>query len=255
MCRIDNRLAILSEGLSCKPNWVGQHEFTTLNVIALTGSNNFSHDIEITSVKADSSYAVHYFLSAFRSFLRAKVTVRNNGVKAVTSFKLNYLIVPYYHCGFSLYHEKFDISPLAPGDSITVTTNTFIIQMPTAPPQSTSISAKYCFYTTLPNGEADAVLENNELCEQITLFVNSLPESSEIKNLQLFPNPVNTEIKISAEEQLSQIELFNAQGLFLKSMSNAGFETTINTEDLPSGIYLVKIKSQYGSATRKVVKL
>lgn len=82
-----------------------------------------------------------------------------------------------------------------------------------------------------------------------------LPENVSLANLNVYPNPVGNELTLLSEEQLKgRYTLVDAQGKVLASGNFTG-KTTINTADLASGFYLVRVAFEDGrSASRKVLK-
>ena len=85
----------------------------------------------------------------------------------------------------------------------------------------------------------------------LTNGVNELNET----NIQLFPNPVKTDLNFTEDKGFSkedaQINIFSMTGELIHSEE---FRAQINLEKLKSGIYLVKIESKNGTITRKIIK-
>jgi hypothetical protein len=83
-------------------------------------------------------------------------------------------------------------------------------------------------------------LETNE----ITLF-----------DLSIFPNPAKNEMKISTDTEINSYDLYDLTGKLILSKSNINANTTtINRNDLNSGLYLTKITDVNGnSVIRKII--
>ena len=82
--------------------------------------------------------------------------------------------------------------------------------------------------------------------------VTPVPELT--ADILLFPNPAQTQITIASNHQpINQVTITNLLGQQVKTYSgnHNGMLLSISVEDLPSGIYLVKIN---GTETRKFVK-
>ena len=86
-------------------------------------------------------------------------------------------------------------------------------------------------------------------------------ESSLNSSWQVFPNPVENQIRLSAQlDQPSKliIELYDSQGRMCKEyveFALAGkVEYTISVSELPSGVYLILVKSNQGTFSSKFVK-
>jgi len=70
-------------------------------------------------------------------------------------------------------------------------------------------------------------------------------------NLSLSPNPVKDILKIQATKEISKTEIYNTLGKLVKRTLN---KKTINLSNLSSGLYFIKIFSEKGITTRKIVK-
>lgn len=74
-------------------------------------------------------------------------------------------------------------------------------------------------------------------------------------DLKVYPNPFNDQVLIQtkATENLSY-EVMNVNGSLLLSGISNGAETVINTEQLPSGIYFLRLKSESNQSVIKLIK-
>lgn len=81
------------------------------------------------------------------------------------------------------------------------------------------------------------------------------PGSSEV-DITLVPNPVKDFLKIICSEQILRAEIVAVNGQILLFAEPAGNnkDVIISTENIPSGIYIVKIKTGKGIVTRKLIK-
>lgn len=71
----------------------------------------------------------------------------------------------------------------------------------------------------------------------------------------VFPNPANDIVTITTNETLKSVELFDINGRMVKSVdfkSNA-VNNQVNVSDLSSGIYMMKIASDKGTVTKKLI--
>ena len=256
ICLNGNKVSILAESKSkISPSWPGDHYFVSFSQIDKTGSNNFTHDVAIKSITADTLYAVCTGSIYCGSRLKAKVKIKNTGSTMINSFKLNCFIGPRVDCGAYYYQEKFSQLSLAPGDSITVTTNTLISRniWPLTVPIST---VQYCFYTTAPNDETDKTVEDNELCKTFSVDVTtSLKEVSPTENhLTVFPNPFENTISINSETEMRKIEVFNSLGILIDTHIINSKTFSYTEPKLITGFYFIKIETEKGTQIKKVVK-
>ena len=73
-------------------------------------------------------------------------------------------------------------------------------------------------------------------------------------NLILYPNPVNDKLTIEAQEAIGTVEIYNLMGAMTYSQKNCGNKVEINTADLQSGIYFIRLTNDKVSETRRFVK-
>jgi hypothetical protein len=94
--------------------------------------------------------------------------------------------------------------------------------------------------------------------------VTSVTEPGEINEMPAFltfPNPATEKINIAInpawQTKNCQIELFNQSGQRVKSteisLNSKPSTTSINVEDVPPGLYLLKLTSGKATSTRKVI--
>lgn len=75
--------------------------------------------------------------------------------------------------------------------------------------------------------------------------------------LSVYPNPANNVVTISNNENIlmNNVTVTDLNGRTVKSISFAGVsEAQVNVSDLASGVYMMKISSDKGSVTKKIMK-
>jgi len=80
---------------------------------------------------------------------------------------------------------------------------------------------------------------------------------SEVISLQLYPNPVNSMFSLNTSNsiQVETVILYDIQGKQLLNFSdNSISSNSFNIENIPSGIYIVKIKTGQSTISKKVIK-
>lgn len=71
----------------------------------------------------------------------------------------------------------------------------------------------------------------------------------------VFPNPVFDELKINSEAVVKSVEITSMSGNCLQHLSNISeYTLTINTTNLVSGMYMLKIETAKGIVIRKLIK-
>ena len=85
------------------------------------------------------------------------------------------------------------------------------------------------------------------------LYTESVGEQTG-NNLVLYPNPVNDKLTIEAHEAIGTVEIYNLLGAVTYTQKNCGNKVEINTTDLQSGIYFIRLMNDKVSETRRFVK-
>ena len=69
------------------------------------------------------------------------------------------------------------------------------------------------------------------------------------------PNPFDNQLRITNDELRGEYALLNAQGVVVRSGNMDGREIVIETSDLTSGLYLLRLTAENGAVkTYRVVK-
>jgi hypothetical protein len=95
----------------------------------------------------------------------------------------------------------------------------------------------------------------NSLGDVATFWASTLSsESFEANKFSIFPNPVNNNLNIQSENRDIQIiEIYNLNGkLVLQHKYN--LNEAIDVSSLAKGLYLLKVQTEAGSITKKLVK-
>ena len=80
-----------------------------------------------------------------------------------------------------------------------------------------------------------------------------LADNVETKKLTLYPNPVSDQLYISSEDQkVENVTIYNLSGNVVRNISNE--VESIDVSNLGTGNYLVKVTTDQGSVTKKIVK-
>ena len=74
------------------------------------------------------------------------------------------------------------------------------------------------------------------------------------KDITLYPNPVNDKLTIEAKQALGTVEIYNLMGALVYSQKGCANKVDINTSDLQSGIYFIRMTNDRMSETRRFVK-
>lgn len=252
-----NRLAILSDG-KCETfqDFTSDAMFAGISVINRSGPNHYSYDLELVAVSVDSAYVKLHGQQApsdyYRVYGRYNVVVKNNGSSHVNAFALNAYLYPFVACGANLFQEKFTDVNLPSGGTVTVTTSTFLEK--TATMANNQVPVDFCFYTTMPNGEPDRVLADNQKCSSISVTVTGLQSVDQAPTVMLFPNPAETQVTVRSPMVITSVHIFASDGSLVRSASLDASEEILDIADLPSGIYLVQLRTPAGLMNSRLIK-
>ncbi len=94
--------------------------------------------------------------------------------------------------------------------------------------------------------------ENRDLVANF-LYTEGIGEQNGNKTV-ILPNPVNDKMTIEANEVLGTVEIYNLMGALVYSQNDCGNKVEINTANLPSGIYFVRLTTRKATETRRFVK-
>ncbi len=92
--------------------------------------------------------------------------------------------------------------------------------------------------------------------DAVTLFQATMTIEDNTKNIELkfYPNPTTDYFNIISETMIQSIELYDVSGRLVRTSLVNDFETKQNVSNLTNGVYLLKIKTQKGEITGKIVK-
>lgn len=72
---------------------------------------------------------------------------------------------------------------------------------------------------------------------------------------KLYPNPTNNSITLELNDfSFTKVSLFNLQGSIIQNVTMNSNTTTLDVSNLTTGIYLVKIETEEGTAVQKIIK-
>ena len=72
--------------------------------------------------------------------------------------------------------------------------------------------------------------------------------------LVIYPNPVNDKLTVEAEEAIGTVEIYNLMGALVYSQKGCTNKVEINTTEMQSGIYFIRMTNDKASETRRFVK-
>ena len=103
-------------------------------------------------------------------------------------------------------------------------------------------------------GEAESRRQNAESDDNLTV----LPSYglTVFENISLVPNPTTGKLRIeNGELKIENVEVFDIYGRNQSNVSRVTRNEIIDISDLSAGIYFVKITTEAGEITRKIIKI
>lgn len=86
-----------------------------------------------------------------------------------------------------------------------------------------------------------------------TITIENLSVKKEKIEVSIYPNPVNDEINIKVNNGIS-LEIFNTMGVLIYKVPVKNTIMTFDLSNQPSGVYFVKVSTETGVLTKRVVK-
>jgi hypothetical protein len=88
------------------------------------------------------------------------------------------------------------------------------------------------------------------------LFTTATLGSAEftLNDLKIYPNPTKDIISLDSEENINEIKVFNLSGQELMVLESQKSHFDIDLSDLASGLYFIKISTDKGSGSYKIMK-
>lgn len=106
---------------------------------------------------------------------------------------------------------------------------------------------------------ANLIVRSNDLANswvevpvQIGVFVG-INENGDQGYVRLYPNPATTSVKLEANTTIKDVQVFNAIGQVVYSETVDSQTGVIDISSLKNGVYFVRINSELGSTTQKLI--
>ncbi|WP_207764251.1 T9SS type A sorting domain-containing protein [Hanstruepera neustonica] len=125
--------------------------------------------------------------------------------------------------------------------------NNVVTTTSTAYPSTVNLNWENVTSFTVSTDAASFGFDNLRIINDNSLSVNDY----EINNIKLYPNPTTDYIKIQSNFDINSVEVYSLHG---QKVLHVEKQKTINISLLPEGIYFLKVKTNKGEITKKVVK-
>jgi surface protein len=112
--------------------------------------------------------------------------------------------------------------------------------------------------TELQNGFTYYAVNDNGQCRSqpfsVTVSLNLSVDNNDFLSFKYYPNPVSVLLTISANSTIKNVEVYNLLGQLLVDKNFDDTTVSIDLNELPESIYLVKVKSENISREFKIIK-
>ena len=112
--------------------------------------------------------------------------------------------------------------------------------------------------TILQNGFTYYAVNDNGQCRSqafpVTISLNLSVEGNDFLSFKYFPNPVSSILTVSANNPIKNVEVYNLLGQLLINKLFDNTTISINLNELPKSIYIVKVKSENFLKEFKIIK-
>jgi basic endochitinase B len=105
-------------------------------------------------------------------------------------------------------------------------------------------------YSTLCYENSSNAMQDYQSCSQVVLNT----ENFDLDLFEIYPNPGDNELFVNHSDVINSIEIYNALGQKIKTFQPNSLNVKLNTENFPSGFYLIYVKSQKNQAVINWVK-
>jgi uncharacterized repeat protein (TIGR03803 family) len=176
----------------------------------------------------------------------------------------NFGILFEYDININLFTKKFDFDEIngkLPTDGLLVSSNGNIYGLV----KQGGLNGKGIIFEFIPNDNTFTKKLDFNGTNGATPYATHLIEALAVgilnnsvdKNLNVFPNPAEDQlfIELNKNVKISFIEIINLHGNNVKSQKIDNEQTSIDLSDLCGGVYILKLYTDKGFVTKKIVKI
>ncbi len=102
-------------------------------------------------------------------------------------------------------------------------------------------------FETQPNATFLAIVQTS--CTLLGIDENEL-----VSTIAIYPNPTNAVLNLSAKSKIISTQITDINGRVIQTLSQNNTDVILNIENLKSGLYLLKITTENGSFSEKIIK-
>ena len=76
---------------------------------------------------------------------------------------------------------------------------------------------------------------------------------AELEEIDIIYSRASGEVRITSPDQINQVQLYNIQGVLIKSLAPGVETATLEVSNYPNGIYIVAVQSKGEIVTKKII--
>lgn len=99
----------------------------------------------------------------------------------------------------------------------------------------------------------DAEPATGDFCVEVTNIIVSVSEVNSI-GMVMYPNPSDNIVRVNADQQITGIEVFDLTGKTVDAFAPQAVQTVLNVSEWESGVYLIQVTTDQGTATQRFIR-
>jgi hypothetical protein len=111
------------------------------------------------------------------------------------------------------------------------------------------------FLAVTSSGNYHALMIDSNSCKNYTdtlsMQVTGLTEAATF-DVEIYPNPANNLLQLKANEQITEVAIYNTSGALVYQQKDAAINQC-NLTELTNGLYLIQLKTRQSSLVRRMV--
>lgn len=224
---------------------------------------SYSRDIGVVAASCDScapiiSYNPYAQTTFIDYYAHLRVTVKNYGPDLVTSFYLNDVWVTPQICGVEYMKQQFTGLSVPPGGTVQVLMQPYVLKnIGSLPGQSVptmSGAVTFSLFTTAPDLQIDDAAGNDLGTSTVVYYITDVGQQMHDPGLAVYPNPFTDRLTFSGNDKIDAIRVFSAEGRMVHESFPGASEGNIQIENLPAGLYLLRLQSGNTTLLKKIAR-
>ncbi len=159
------------------------------------------------------------------------------------------------------YNLNWNIRAHLTGDAQEAWLSTDPTEGTVAPGETTDVNVTIDMTNVGEEGQLSGtlVVRSNDLANEwvevpvsVAVFVG-INENGEQGYVSMYPNPATAIVKLQANTTINSVEVYNAVGQMVLNTTVKGKTTSLDVSSLQNGVYFVKVNSELGTTTQKLI--